>query len=68
MNASQAAQIEQINREHFNNLSVDGAYDNRPFVGQVSRQIVDAIKESFTFDEDSTVLLDYACGTGVFQD
>ncbi|KIM29132.1 hypothetical protein M408DRAFT_329134, partial [Serendipita vermifera MAFF 305830] len=64
MNHAQAAQIIQANQEHFNKVAVDGGYDSNPFVEQVTRQIAEVIRESFPFDEESTVLLDYACGTG----
>jgi 2-polyprenyl-3-methyl-5-hydroxy-6-metoxy-1,4-benzoquinol methylase len=61
-----AAEIEHANREHFDKVAVDGGYDNNPFVERVSRQIADTIKQSFHFDEESTILLDYACGTGQY--
>jgi hypothetical protein len=63
MAALQAAQIKGANFK----VSADGAYDNHPFVEQVSRQIADIIKVSFIFDKGTTVLLDYACGTGVYE-
>lgn len=59
---SSSSSIEQANINHFNKLSVN--YDNNPFVDSVSRQIANKIKKSFQFDEQSTILLDYACGTG----
>lgn len=65
MDHIQAAQIIQANQDHFNKLAVDGGYDDNPFVEQVSRQIAQAIRQEFTFEEESTLLLDYACGTGI---
>jgi hypothetical protein len=62
--AAAAAGIEQANQEHFNKIAVDGGYDNHPFVERISRQIADTIKQAFPFDEESIILLDYACGTG----
>jgi hypothetical protein len=66
MEPARAAEIEQANQEHFNKLAVDGGYDNHPFVEQISSQIADKIKQAFPFDEESTILLDYACGTGQY--
>ena len=66
MDEARATQILQANQDHFNKIAIDGAYDNNPFVEQVTRQIANVMRESFEFDEESTVLLDYACGTGVY--
>jgi len=57
-------EIERVNREHFDKVAADGTYDNHPFVEQVSRQIAQTIRDVYPFDEQSTLLLDYACGTG----
>lgn len=59
--------ILQANKDYFDRIANTGGYDSSPFVEQVSRQIVNAIKDEYDFDEDRTVMLDYACGTGTSQ-
>jgi SAM-dependent methyltransferase len=59
--------ILQANKDYFDRIANTGGYDESPFVEQVSRQIANAIKDEYDFDEDRTVMLDYACGTGGSQ-
>ncbi|KAG8848720.1 hypothetical protein FRC20_002500 [Serendipita sp. 405] len=58
--------IEEANVAHFNRIAQTGGYDDNPLTEQVSQQIVDTICEEYEdeLDEDKTVMLDYACGTG----
>lgn len=49
------------NQTHFDNIAPK--YDTMNALRQrVMHDIVDAILDEYDFDEDSTVLLDYACG------
>lgn len=59
-------QLIQANKDHFDRVAHTGGYDESPFVEQVSRQIAHAITQEYQFDEGSTVMLDYACGTGQY--
>jgi 2-polyprenyl-3-methyl-5-hydroxy-6-metoxy-1,4-benzoquinol methylase len=56
----------QANRSHFDRMAHhgEGGYDENPFVQDVASQIADVIRKEYTFNEDSTVMLDFACGTG----
>ena len=68
MNAKpQTTDILQANKDYFDSIANTGGYDESPFVEQVSRQIANAIKDEYDFDEDRTAMLDYACGTGASQ-
>jgi len=62
--ASHSNHIE-ANRHHFNEMA--HTYDDLPLAVQLSRDSADAMKELYDFNEDSTVMLDYACGTGLIS-
>jgi len=55
------------NREHFDKHAHQA--DDLPGVQELARKITDAIKDSCTssFDENSSTVLDYACGTGLIS-
>jgi len=55
------------NREHFDKHAHQT--DDLPGIQELVRKITDAIKESCpsSFDENSTTVLDYACGTGLIS-
>lgn len=56
--------ILQANKDHFNRIAKTGGYDEQPFVTKVCREIAEAMREEYPFDEETTTVLDYACGTG----
>ncbi|KDQ18549.1 hypothetical protein BOTBODRAFT_28936 [Botryobasidium botryosum FD-172 SS1] len=62
--ASHADHIE-ANKQHFN--STAHTYDDKPLAVQLSRDAADAMREVYDFKEESTVMLDYACGTGLIS-
>ncbi|KAK7036009.1 Methyltransf-25 domain-containing protein [Favolaschia claudopus] len=39
--------------------------DQRPDAAEVASKISEAILQAYSFDKDSTLVLDYACGTGI---
>ncbi|KAJ7063678.1 S-adenosyl-L-methionine-dependent methyltransferase, partial [Mycena amicta] len=39
--------------------------DHRPMAGEVAQSVRDAILRAYSFDADSTTVLDFACGTGI---
>ncbi|KAG8808572.1 hypothetical protein FRC17_003887, partial [Serendipita sp. 399] len=54
--------IEEANVAHFDKFAQN--YDDNPFVDQVAKQVVDLIRNKVALSEESTIMLDYACGTG----
>lgn len=52
------------NRNHFDNIAA--RYDDRPGALKLSKAIASAIIKDIELDEDSTILMEYACGTGKF--
>lgn len=50
------------NRNHFDNIAA--RYDDRPGALKLSKAIASAIIKDIELDEDSTILMEYACGTG----
>jgi len=53
---------EEANRLHFDREA--NKYDDKPLAIEVARQQVEFILKAYPFNEDSTVVMDYACGTG----
>ncbi|CAE6444247.1 unnamed protein product [Rhizoctonia solani] len=59
--------IKEANRQHFDSQAhhhSDG-YEASPARQLASKKAVAAILEAVPFDEDKTVVMDYACGTGL---
>lgn len=50
------------NRDYFNKQA--HKYDDRPAVVKITRAVGEFVTSKYHFDEDKTVLLDFACGTG----
>jgi hypothetical protein len=56
-------QLEAANIAHFDALSVD--YDTRhPDAHQLALRLARALRRALPLDEDTTSVLDYACGSG----
>lgn len=56
------AEYTSNNRNHFDNIAA--RYDDRPGALKLSKAIASAIIKDIELDEDSTILMEYACGTG----
>ena len=54
----------QANREYFDGFAKK--YDDFPQVQKLTDTISDAIKAAQAFDPESSVVMDFACGTGEF--
>jgi len=55
------------NKAYFDGIAHE--YDERPDAQELSRRLVPVMRKKYPtlFDEDSTVLMDYACGTGLLS-
>lgn len=51
------------NREYFNQNA--HKYDDRPLAVKLAREVGEFVISKYPFDEEKTVLLDFACGTGL---
>lgn len=59
-------QLEAANIAHFDALSAD--YDSRhPDAHELALRLARALRRVLTLDEDTTCVLDYACGSGTVQ-
>ena len=58
--------ITEANRQHFNETA--HTYDARPMVLEVTREIGNAMLKAYSFDENLTTVMDFACGTGARSD
>ena len=56
---------EGANKEHFDKVA--HKVDENPVIQELVTRVTKTVKENFVFDPESTVLLDYACGTGMFK-
>jgi ubiquinone/menaquinone biosynthesis C-methylase UbiE len=52
----------EANRIHFD--AEAHKYDDQPFAVEIAQRQAKVIIGAHTFDENSTVVMDYACGTG----
>jgi ubiquinone/menaquinone biosynthesis C-methylase UbiE len=52
----------EANRQHFNETA--HSYDAIPLVTEITAKSANAMRAMFDFDEESTVAMDFACGTG----
>ncbi|CAE6514580.1 unnamed protein product [Rhizoctonia solani] len=59
--------IKEANRQHFDSQAHhnSGGYEASPARQLAAKKAVAAILEAVPFDEDKTVVMDYACGTGL---
>ncbi|KAF9809245.1 hypothetical protein IEO21_07474 [Rhodonia placenta] len=55
------------NRDHFNETAHE--YDDRPHALELARRLGQAIRKTYPslLDEDSTAMMDFACGTGLIS-
>ncbi|KAG8798617.1 hypothetical protein FRC17_007373, partial [Serendipita sp. 399] len=62
----QSIHVEEANIVHFDRIAQVGGYDDNPIADRVCQQIADTIHDEYEdeWDENETVMLDYACGTG----
>lgn len=54
--------FKEVNKNHFNEHAHQ--YDDRPAAQELARRLGAAMIGAYPFNEDSTFVLDYACGTG----
>jgi len=53
------------NREHFDRVAEEhGGYDSHLIVVAVTQQIAEVLHTRYALNPESTVIMDYACGTG----
>jgi len=53
------------NRDYFNQNA--HKYDDRPVAVKLAREVGEFVISKYPFDEEKTVLLDFACGTGAMH-
>jgi SAM-dependent methyltransferase len=53
----------EANKHHFDSSAQ--SYDDQPQVVEITRQLSRAMLEAYPFDESTTLVMDYACGTGM---
>jgi hypothetical protein len=53
----------EANMHHFGELEA-AKYDDRLGVAELARRLALAMRRAYPFDEESTTVMDYACGTG----
>jgi hypothetical protein len=55
----------EANRRHFDSVAEGhGGYDSHPIVVSVTQQVAEVLHTRYTLNPESTVIMDYACGTG----
>ncbi|KAG0706468.1 S-adenosyl-L-methionine-dependent methyltransferase [Suillus ampliporus] len=57
--------LKESNKNHFNDHAHQ--YNNRPEAHELARRLGAAMINAYPFKEDSTSVLDYACGTGLIS-
>ncbi|QRV86796.1 methyltransferase domain protein [Ceratobasidium sp. AG-Ba] len=57
----------EANRQHFDSQAHAQGYDANPMSQILAKKGGAAILKAFPFDEEKTVVLDYACGTGLLS-
>ncbi|KAI5117257.1 hypothetical protein M0805_006420 [Coniferiporia weirii] len=60
-----AVDYSQTNRAHFDKTA--HTYEEIPLVTEVCKKIGNAFLKEYPFDEESTTVLDFACGTGLIS-
>ncbi|KAG6915304.1 hypothetical protein DXG01_012227 [Tephrocybe rancida] len=58
-----AVDFAEANKAHFDNIAHE--YDDQPNALERARRTAARMRQSFDFNEDSTTVLEYACGTGL---
>jgi len=53
----------ESNRQFFDNLA--HKYDDLPFATELTEKIGNAVRKDYAFDANATVMMEYACGTGL---
>ncbi|KAH7928135.1 S-adenosyl-L-methionine-dependent methyltransferase [Leucogyrophana mollusca] len=57
--------FEDANKQYFNETA--HIHNDRPEVHEMARRIGAAMLEAYEFDEETTTVMDYACGTGLIS-
>ncbi|TFK45624.1 S-adenosyl-L-methionine-dependent methyltransferase [Heliocybe sulcata] len=57
--------LADFNRDYFDENA--DKYDEMPGAIELTTKVANAMLKKFKFDEDSTVVMDYACGTGLIS-
>ncbi|KAJ3772460.1 S-adenosyl-L-methionine-dependent methyltransferase [Lentinula raphanica] len=52
-------------QHHFNSPDVSQQYDDQPLHTEMANRIGKALLKAYTFDDEQTTILDFACGTGL---
>ncbi|KAG9089829.1 hypothetical protein FRC06_001368 [Ceratobasidium sp. 370] len=63
----QPAGLLEANRRHFDSQAHVHGYDANPVAQRLAKKCSSAIIKAVPFDEDKTVVMDYACGTGLLS-
>lgn len=53
------------NKNYFNDLAL--SFYDHPKIRELAKRSAQAIRQHYPFDEDSTVVMDFACGTGLMS-
>ncbi|KAF5373592.1 hypothetical protein D9758_000800 [Tetrapyrgos nigripes] len=53
------------NRTHFDSGDTAESYDDHPLHAEMAKRIGRAILDGYPFDDETTTVLDFACGTGL---
>lgn len=62
---SHSNELLEANRGHFDSVAEGhGGYDSHPIVVDVTQQVAQVFHTRYTLNPESTVIMDYACGTG----
>lgn len=62
-----ASGLVEANRRHFDSQAHAHGYDAHPMAQLLAKKGGAALLDAFPFDEEKTVALDYACGTGLLS-
>ncbi|THU80114.1 S-adenosyl-L-methionine-dependent methyltransferase [Dendrothele bispora CBS 962.96] len=55
----------ELNKTYFNSDNTAEKYDDHPLHAEMAKRIGHAIVDAYPFDDETTTILDYACGTGL---
>ncbi|RDB19283.1 hypothetical protein Hypma_013693 [Hypsizygus marmoreus] len=53
----------EANKAHFNNIANE--YDELPHARERARRTANAVRKAYSFDENETTVMEFACGTGL---
>ena len=63
-----ANELLEANRGHFDSVAKEhDGYDSHPVVISVTQQVAAVLHSHYPFNAESTVIMDYACGTGTLS-